>query len=631
MFQKIISFFNSSTEKNNLPKWDLSSFYQGIDDPQIEKDVNYLISLANQFYLLKGKLDSKLEDALKLDIEMSELENKIFVYFSLLLSTNAGDEHILKRQSMIEEKCLQHMSKLTSYFTIELGKLDEISYIKQISESDLLAKHKTYLNHIRLTAKHNLSEDVEIALSKRSPFGVGVWDETMDELDTKIKFRNPIKGWSNLFKNKHAKLVSFQHVLHILSTSKNSKVRFSALKIINETLKHQSGDIGGFSYSEMRAKALNSLIGYKNISDLDRKFSYSMESRNIENMVDKKTVESLHNSVITDGVYQAKRYYKLIAKLLNKKILNWSDRNAPLPFTQNKKISWNDAVKIVNSAYSSFSPKMAAIFKNIIEAQHVDAGVYSGKTTGAFSCSLTKPNNNPDTYVFLNYQGSTRDVMTLAHEMGHSIHGLLAGHKQGVLMQHAPLCYAETASIFGEMITFNYLLDTIDSDVNKLALLLEKSGDWMNSVVRQISFSVFEQKLHELRKDGKLSVDDFNRTWLSVTKDFYGEDGEIFNYNYMDSMWAYVSHFMRPFYVYSYAFGELFTQSLFAVRNKFDNNKFEELYMDMLQSGDTRNAVELMAPFGLNPQDDEFWTNGIKNSIDKWLNEVERLIDKLKL
>lgn len=621
---------NTLSMNAELPKWDLSNFYTNIQDPQIDIDVNHLISLANDFYSFKGKLSTNLEEALKIDIKMSEIENKIFVYFSLLLATHAGDENILKKQSIIEEKCSKQISPLTAYFPIELGNLDNEIYDKQVSNSELLKKHETLLNQIRLLAKHNLSENVEIAISKRSPFGVGVWDEIMDELDTKIKFKNPKANWINLF-NKKSRFISFQEILHILSTDKSAKIRFSALKIINDTLKYPSSDIGGFSYSDMRAKALNNSIGYKNVSDLDRKFSYAMESRNIENMVDKETVNALHTAIETDGVFQAKRYYKIISKLLHKKILNWSDRNAPMPFTSTKKIKWEEAVNIVRSAYASFSSEMVQLFDEIIQKKHIDADIYSGKTTGAFSCSLTIPDNQPDTYVFLNYQGSIRDVMTLAHEMGHSIHGLLAGRKQGVLMQHAPLCYAETASIFGEMITFRYLLKYIDSDIDKLALLLEKSGDWMNSVVRQISFSVFEQKIHDMRNNGKISVSDFNNVWVSVTKKFYGNDNEIFNYSNMDAMWSYVGHFMRPFYVYSYAFGELFTQSLFAEYDKFGHEQFKELYLDMLKSGDTRNAVELMKPFNLNPNNENFWKNGIKCSVTKWLDEVEQLIEKLKI
>ena len=226
--------------------------------------------------------------------------------------------------------------------------------------------------------------------------------------------------------------------------------------------------------------------------------------------------------------------------------------------------------------------------------------------------------------------GSVRDVMTLAHELGHSVHGQLAGETQGVLQAQAPMAYAETASIFGEMLTFEYLLSTIKNKKEKLALLLSKANDWINSVNRQISFSEFEQLSHTKRKEGKLSTEDFNKIWLDVTKQMYGKDGEIFKYENMENLWCYVGHFMRPFYVYAYSFGELFTQSLFAIKNE-NKKDFEKLYIEMLKSGSTKNAVELMKPFGLDPRKSDFWEKGINISIKKWLDEAESLMKELKI
>ncbi len=616
-------------DDNGLPLWNLSVFYNGIDDVQIMRDVDRVVGLARKFYSFKGRLDKCLEDALKVDIEISELESKIFVYFALLLATHAGDEKITKAQSVVDEKISKEVSPLTAYASIEIGALSDGDYIAQLAESELLQKHRPSLDYTRLLAKHNLTEDVEIALSKRSPFGVGVWDDVMDELDTKIKFRNPIRNWKNLFGLSDEKFISFQKILHILGNNRSASVRNRAMKIINDTLKNPSSDVGGFSYAEMRAKSLNALIGAKIVSDEDRKFKYAMESRNIGNMVDVKTVDALHDAVATLGAQQARRYYKIVARLLGKKILKWSDRNAPMPFSSGEKIAWGDGLKMVRDSYERFSPTMAALFDEIVAKEHVDAGVYAGKTTGAFSYSFVVPKNQAETFVFMSYQNSVRDVMTLAHEMGHSIHGLLSGRAQGVLMNDAPMAYAETASIFGEMLTFQNLLSRAKTDREKLLLLLEKCGDFMNTVVRQISFSILEQKMHAARVDGKISVEDFNKFWRDVTQDFYGAEGDVFDYADIDSLWSYIGHFMRPFYVYAYAFGELFTQSLFAVRKNFTAKKFENLYLDMLKSGNTKDAVALMKPFDLNPNDANFWKNGIDCSVKKWLDEVEILIEKL--
>jgi oligoendopeptidase F len=218
--------------------------------------------------------------------------------------------------------------------------------------------------------------------------------------------------------------------------------------------------------------------------------------------------------------------------------------------------------------------------------------------------------------------------MTTAHEVGHGAHGMLAAEAQGALMFRAPMAYAETASIFGEMTTFQYVLSRTENDEQKLALLMEKSADHVNTVVRQISFSNFERKVHRQRREGKLMVDEFNAAWMEVTHAFYGEPGELFTYENVDNLWSYVTHFMRPFYVYAYAFGELFTQSLYARRDQF-GVEFEPMYLDLLRAGGSKNAVDLMAPFGLDPRDPDFWRHGIEASIACWLDDAEEITQRL--
>jgi oligoendopeptidase F len=218
--------------------------------------------------------------------------------------------------------------------------------------------------------------------------------------------------------------------------------------------------------------------------------------------------------------------------------------------------------------------------------------------------------------------------MTVAHEAGHGVHGMLAAEAQGALMFRAPMAYAETASIFGEMTTFKYLLERTNTDEERLALLMDKSADHINTVVRQISFSNFERKIHDARRGGKLTVSNYNEAWLEVTHDFYGKPGEVFVYDNVDNLWSYVSHFLRPFYVYAYAFGELFTQSLFAVQERFGAD-FESMYLDLLRAGGSKSAVELMEPFGLDPRDPSFWKNGILGSVKVWLDEAEEISGRM--
>jgi len=260
----------------------------------------------------------------------------------------------------------------------------------------------------------------------------------------------------------------------------------------------------------------------------------------------------------------------------------------------------------------------------MLERKWVDAPPYVGKGGGAFNYSVLLPNGEARAYNFLNYLGSPRDIMTVAHEVGHGVHGMLAAQSQGALMFRAPMAYAETASIFGEMTTFRYLLQRTATDEQKLALLMEKSADHINTVVRQISFSNFERRVHEARRGAKLTVDDFSSAWMDVTRAFYGEPGALFTYEHVENLWSYVSHFLRPFYVYAYAFGELFTQSLFARRADF-GREFEPLYLNLLRAGGSQSAVELMAPFGLDPRDPSFWRRGIEASVSTWLDEAEAI------
>ncbi len=591
-------------------KWDLSPLYSSIHDIKIQNDILKVKKLTQKITLeYKGKLKSHLEDCLKNIIQIEEISSKIFAFFYLMSSRDADNQEIKKSMSKAQEDISTLLADL-SFFDIELSKLSINDYNKQIKASKLLLKNKPYLDNIRKNSKFLLDEKVENIIYKMSPFGVSEWDDMIDEEETKLSFKLKRKYYN------------ISEILHISSNSHKSKLRNMALTELNNTLE-TSG------YLNLRSRALNLVMGEKNLFDKERGFKHIMQARNIDNNLDDKSVEALHNAVLHYGSIQGKRYYNILKKLLKKKVLLWSDRNAPIPFESKSYIDWDKSVDIVLNAYNNFSPTLANLIKDSFKNNRIDAPVYKGKTSGAYNYTIVCNSSKVYTWTFLNYMGSIRDVMTLAHELGHSVHGQLAGKEQGVLQVQAPMAYAETASIFGEMLTFEYLISKIKDKREKLALLLSKANDWINSVNRQISFSFFEQKAHEKRKAGKLSIDDFNSIWLEVSKQMYGEDGEIFKYENMQNLWCYVGHFMRPFYVYAYAFGELFTQSLFAIKNK--NKNFEKLYIDMLKSGSTKNATDLMKPFGLDPRNENFWINGIDISIKKWLDEAEILIKELKI
>ena len=596
-----------NTKLENV-RWDLSPFYKSIHDAKIKTDIERVKTLCKKFPQYKNKYSTKLEEILKTLIEIEEITSKIYAYFYLMSSRDADNQEIKKQTSKAFEALSQYTS-LLSTFEIELSNLSKTDYEKQIEKSTILKSHKPFMDKIRNNAKYLLDEKVEVILSKLSPFGPSEWDDMMDEEETKLTFKLGRKNYN------------MSEILHISNTSHKSKIRQKALNTINDTLKNSG-------YENLRTRALNIVMGEKNLMDSERGFKNILSQRNIDNNLDDKTVNALHEAVIKYGSVQGKRYYNILKKLLKKKTLLWSDRNAPIPFESKSYIDWDKCVDIVLNAYNNFSPTLAKLIKDSFKNNRIDAPVYKGKTSGAYNYTIISNGGKVYTYTFLNYMGSTRDVMTLAHELGHSVHGQLAGETQGVLQAQAPMAYAETASIFGEMLTFEYLLSTIDNKREKLALLLSKANDWINSVNRQISFSMFEQTAHTKRKDGKLSTEDFNNIWLDVTRQMYGNDGEVFTYKNMENLWCYVGHFMRPFYVYAYAFGELFTQSLFAIKNE-NPKSFEKLYLEMLKSGSTKNATELMKPFGLDPTKSDFWERGINISIKKWLDEAESLMKDL--
>jgi oligoendopeptidase F len=312
------------------------------------------------------------------------------------------------------------------------------------------------------------------------------------------------------------------------------------------------------------------------------------------------------------------RYYALKAKWLGMDALNHWDRNAPLPDTPHAVIGWEEAREMVLSAYSSFAPEMAEIALPFFERNWIDAPVRPGKAPGAFA-HPTVPSAHP--YVLLNYMGKPRDVMTLAHELGHGVHQVLAA-AQGALMSSTPLTLAETASVFGEMLTFRSLLDRITDRRERKAMLAQKVEDMINTVVRQIAFYQFERKVHSQRRHGELTAEQIGEFWLEVQAESLGpairlrEGYEVF--------WTYVPHFIHsPFYVYAYAFGDCLVNSLYAVYQQAERG-FQEKYFEMLKAGGTKHHKELLAPFGLDASDPAFWQRGLA-VIGSLIDELEAM------
>ncbi len=599
-------------------RFDLTDLYSGLNDPALERDLQALVRLCEEFEkAYRGKLSSELGAAIEDLQAIQRLNNKISVFLHLNQSCNASDQKVQQWVGKAREVWARASANHLTFFEQEVGRqLSEEAYQALLSKDEVAQHHKPFLDHIRKCAKHLLSEQVERALMLREPFGSDEWSDLFDETEVSLNFS--IKNQKLKDENFWGKKLNLSKMVDLMLHHDSSDVRYEAMRVLNSGLKKDMAAISG--------RAFNLVMGTKNVEDDERGYPHVMAQRNLNNRVSDEVVEALHNAVVSEGPKYAKRFYKLLAKHLKKDKLLWSDRTAsPLP-KPSKVYSWDESYDIVQAAYRAFSPFLADIVHRMAERRWIDAPPYVGKISGAFNYAVDLPEpHGVRSYTFLNFLGSERDVMVIAHELGHAVHGVLAAHEQGALMFRAPLVYAETASIFGEMLTFNYLLKQAQDNQAKLVLYMEKCSDFVSSVLRQIGFSLFERRIHSARRNGKLTSDDFRKHWMETTEQLYGKNGEVFDYSDMDYLWTYVSHFLNPFYVYSYAFGELLTQSLFAVKDKFQAHEFQTLYLDLLKAGGTKDAVELLKPFGLNPADPSFWSDGLRDSLGLWLREAERL------
>lgn len=605
----------SATEDAKHVRWDLSILYADIDDPRLDSDLAKLAEIAKRFFgAYKGKLAEFLGGAIRDYAEIEMLHGKIGSYVSLRESTDLSNAAIKARHADIDRELSALAGEYLTFFELELVELSNDALEAWYAKDPIVAKHRPWIEHMRIFKPHFLSEPVESALTKRSPFYSGAWSEFFDEAeaDLEFEFRGGAKNLTEL--------------LHLLTKSKDAEERAEALKSVNQGL---SGPFAKYS-----AQTLYIVAGAKAVEDGERSYAHPMAVRNKSNRIPDSVVDVLHNTVTTFGGPLARRYYKLKARHLRLPVLRWSDRDAPMPFADTTVIPFPEAQDIVTASFQSFSPALTTIVKSFFAERRIDAPMLKEKRHGAFNSSHVLPGGKPVSYTLLNYLGSNSDVMTLAHELGHGVHGILAGDAQGPLMFHAPIAYCETASVFAEMTTFTFLKDRlIRSGNNKslLALIMSKIDKVINTVVRQIGFSNFERRLHGMDESyttwtppKKRSVEELSAIWLKTVQQLYGEQGEIFVYDNFDHLWAYIPHFHSPFYVYGYAFGELLTQSLFAQRRRL-GSKFETLYLDLLRSGSTKNVVELLAPFDLDPRNEEFWREGVGGSLGALIEEAEEM------
>ncbi len=605
----------STIESVNQVRWDLSILYSDIADPRLDSDLRELTGMATHFSeTYKGNLAERLGGALKdySDIEM--LSGKIHSYLFLRESTDLTNAAIKAKHAEFNREVSALRGEHLTFFELELVQLSDETLAKWYGSDAFISKHRPWIEHVRVFKRHFLSEPVESALTKRSPFDSSSWGDFFDEVEADLEFK--FRGAT----------MNLTELLHLLTESKDSDERAEAMKSVNDGL--------GGAFAKYSAQTLYMVAGSKAVEDKERGYVHPMDFRNKASRIPDSVVNVLHNSVTNLGGSLSRRYYKLKARHLGLGLMRWSDRNAPMPFADTTEIPFDEAADIVTTSYESFSPTLTGIVKTFFADRRIDAPVVKEKRHGAFNSSHVLPGGKAVSYTLMNYLGSNKDVMTLAHELGHGVHGILAGEAQGPLMYHAPIAYCETASVFGEMTTFTLLKDRLikSGDRNSLlALIMYKIDSMINTVVRQIGFSNFERRLHGMdetystwSEPKKRSVEELDAIWLKTAQELYGKEGEIFTYENTSHLWAYIPHFHSPFYVYGYAFGELLTQSLFAQRTRLGEN-FEPLYLDLLRSGSTKDVVELLAPFGLDARSGTFWNEGIAASLGALIEEAERM------
>ena len=581
----------------DLPEWDLSDLYPDPGAPELKQD---LASAEDQAKAFQARYQNGLAaldgDALAAAIgtyeAIQEVLGRVMSYAQLVHAGDMGDAEAGRFYQNMQERTTD-ISTALLFFTLELNRLAEAELDAKLA-SRALARYRPWLRDIRAFRDHQLSDELESLLHEKQVAGRAAWIRLFDETMADLRF------------DFQGERLTSTEVLHKL-TDHDGAVRKAAAKSFAQGL---GENIRTF------ALIANTLAKDKEIEDKWRNFTAPVSSRNLANFVEDEVVDALVTAVKAAFPRLSHRYYALKARWLGLDRMPYWDRNAPLPDDLDRNIAWDEARGSVLEAYGAFSPDLADIGRRFFEQSWIDAPVRPGKASGAFA-HPTVPSAHP--YLLLNYQGRTRDVMTLAHELGHGVHQVLAG-PQGHLMSDTPLTLAETASVFGEMLTFRALLAAETDPSRRKIMLAEKVEDMLNTVVRQIAFHEFERQVHDRRRAGELTAEELGDVWLAVQRESLGPVFE-FDDDYR-AYWAYIPHFIHaPFYVYAYAFGDCLVNSLYAVYQE-STEGFAEKYLDMLRAGGTKRHKELLAPFGLDASDPGFWAKG--------LAVIEGLIDELE-
>ncbi|HEY8268599.1 MAG TPA: M3 family oligoendopeptidase [Xanthobacteraceae bacterium] len=586
-----------------LPEWNLADLYPGIDAPEVAADLARAEAECAVFEeAYKGKLaeiaasaraGAELGAAVVRYEKIEDLLGRLMSFAGLVHAGDTTDAKRAKFYGDVQDKITAASTHLL-FFTLELNRIDDALIEKALGES-AFGHYRPWVEDVRKEKPYQLEDRIEQLFHEKSVTGRGAWNRLFDETMAGLRFK--VDG----------KELLLEQTLTLMQDPDESRRRAGS-DAVAEVLKKNL---------RLFALVTNTLSKDKAISDRWRGFEDVADARHLSNRVEREVVDALVAAVRAGFPRLSHRYYAIKARWFGKDKLDHWDRNAPLPKVETRTIGWDEARERVLNAYGAFSPKMAAIAKRFFDERWIDAPVRAGKASGAFS-HPTVPSAHP--YVLLNYQGKPRDVMTLAHELGHGVHQVLAA-PNGALMAPTPLTLAETASVFGEMLTFRALLAETKNPAQRKAMLAQKVEDMLNTVVRQIAFYTFERKLHLERKNGELTADKISELWMEVQGESLGPAIRLGS-GY-ETFWAYIPHFIHsPFYVYAYAFGDCLVNSLYAVYEKAEAG-FAERYLAMLAAGGTKHHAELLKPFGLDARDPKFWQSG--------LSVIERMIDEIEV
>jgi oligoendopeptidase F len=586
--------------ETQLPVWDLSDLYSGPDDARINADLETAQGLIKDLAKLNGaflagrhdpeRLGALIDQAATLHERAMDSLSGAMAYATLAFTLNREDARIAKLDADLRAKVAM-MSTDTLFLNLELNKLEDWE-IEQALKSSRAAKWRPWLRRIRAGRPHELSPELEKLMLERMP-ATTQWTRLFDE--TLARLRAKVGKESLTLNEALSRLAAPQ-----------SSVRKAAANGLSAALKDNA---------PVLALALNTLAFEKQIDDRWRKYTTPASSRHLANEVDADAVDAMADAVSESYAALSHRYYALKAKLMGKKQLDFWDRNAPITSDVQKKYSWDEAKTIVLKSFAQMGGDFEARAKVFFEKPWIDAAPRAGKSSGAYAHPVSS-SHHP--YVMLNFTGDRREVLTLAHELGHAVHQTLAA-PLGSTLADTPLTLAETASIFAEGLVFEHLVAGATADEKK-ALLAGKIEDGLNSVIRQIAFHRFEERFHAARREGEVSVDQLNALWLEIMGESLGPAIKL-NDGY-EYWWAYISHFVHvPFYVYAYSFGDLLVSSLMEKRRQ-DPAGFTPLYAQLLAAGGTKTYIEALAPFGLNPREKAFWKLGCQR--------LESLIDQFE-